>query len=352
MFTTRGLVALLVSVAVLLSSVAHAETLPPAGPESGIEAGGRETKSQPLPRCQGAPQCLPSFIARLKHAPFPIEANDDGEGRRFFHETDSASGMRLRLNRHGDRYPEGDHYADPSVLFHVPPGFDRSKPFRLVVFFHGHQSTLEHDVVGRIGLIRQIDASGANVILIAPQLAKDAIDSHPGKLIRPGALKRMMDEAEGVLARALGRDMAPRLERAPIVLAAYSGGYRALAAGLVEREGAGADFIDRIEGVLVFDAVFGEIRRIDAWLQARVGRVFFVGIFGKLSTPWSLDLIYRWEARRLAYGQLLPAEIERGTVVLIQVGTEHADIVTEGPPRQPIAAILGRLPPPPPLDIP
>lgn len=350
MLTTRGLAALSVSVAVLFSWGAIAETLPPAGPEMGTEAGGG-TKSQPLPRCQGAPQCLPSFIARLKHAPFPIEANDDGEGRRFFHETDRASGVRSRNNRHGDRYPEGDHYADPSVLFHVPPGFDRTKPFRLVVFFHGHQSTLERDVVRRIGLIRQIDTSGANVILIAPQLAKDAIDSHPGKLIRPGALKRMVDEAAGVLARALGQDLAPRLARAPIVLVAYSGGYRALAAGLVEREGAGADFVNRIEGVLVFDAVFGEIRRIDAWLQARAGRVFFVGLFGKLSAPWSLDLIYRWEARGLLYGQLLPARIEQGTVALIQVGTEHADIVTDGPPKSPVAAILARLSPPAPLGL-
>jgi hypothetical protein len=39
-------------------------------------------------------------------------------------------------------------------------------------------------------------------------------------------------------------------------------------------------------------------------------------------------------------------------VALIQVGTEHADIVTEGPPRQPIAAILGRLTPPAPIDTP
>ncbi|MEJ2121644.1 MAG: hypothetical protein P8Z76_13245 [Alphaproteobacteria bacterium] len=337
MFFRRGLAAISLLFAGL--SPAIAETPPSDGAEPG-----EVVKSIPLPRCQGAPQCLPSFIARLKNAPFPLEANDDGEGRRFFHETDQATGLRVRLNRHGDRYPEGDHYADPSVLFHVPPGFDRTKPFRLVVFFHGHQSTLERDVVGRIGLIRQIDASGANVILIAPQLAKDAIDSHPGKLIRPGALEIMLAEAEGVLARALGPEMAPRLARAPVVLVAYSGGYRALAAGLTERQGAGTDFVGRIEGVLVFDAVFGELRRIDAWLKARAGQVFFVGLFGKLSTPWSLDLIYRWEARGLLYGQLLPAKIERGTVALIQVGTEHADIVTEGPPRQPIAEILRRLP--------
>lgn len=333
------------ALAALMATVAYGQALAEGalpvegGPESGSAV-------KALPRCQGAPQCLPSFIARLKHAPFPLQANDDGAGRLFFNEIDRDSGLRVRVNRHGDRYPEPKHYADPSVLFHIPAGFDRTKPFRLVVFFHGHQSTLERDVVGRIGLIGQIDASGANVILIAPQLAKDAIDSHPGKLIRPGALARMLDEAAGVLARTLGADLGARLARAPVVLVAYSGGYLALAAGLVEAEAGDSGFIDRVEGIVMLDAVFGNLSRIDAWLQARAGRVFLVGLFGKLSRSWTLDLIYRWEARGQPYGQLLPARLERGSIVVMQVNTDHQAIATQGPPRNPIAEIIRRLPPP------
>jgi len=311
----------------------------------------RASKVGALPRCQGAPQCRPSFIARLKHAPFPLQANDDGTGRSFFNEIDRESGLRVRVNRHGDRYPEPKHYADPSVLFHIPASFDRTKPFRLVVFFHGHQSTLERYVVGRIGLTRQVDASGANVILIAPQLAKDAIDSHPGKLIRPGALARMLDECADVLARTLGADMAARLARAPVVLVAYSGGYLALAAGLAEAETGDGGFVDRIAGIVMLDAVFGNLSRIDAWLQARVGRVFLVSLFGKLSVSWTLDLIYRWEARGQPYGQLLPARLERGSIVVMQVSTDHEAIATDGPPRDPLAAILRRLPPPAPTRV-
>ncbi|MDH3233531.1 MAG: hypothetical protein OEQ29_08380 [Alphaproteobacteria bacterium] len=318
-----------------------------AGGALPVEGGpDRGSTTRALPRCQGAPQCLPSFIARLKHAPFPLEANDDGGGRPFFNETDRDSGLRVRVNRHGDRYPEPKHYADPSVLFHIAAGFDRARPFRLVVFFHGHQSTLERDVVGRIGLTRQIDASGANVILIAPQLAKDAIDSHPGKLIRAGALARLLDESAGVLARALGADLAPRLARAPLVLVAYSGGYLALAAGLAEAETGDAAIIERVEGIVMLDAVFGNLARIDGWLQARAGRVFLVGLFGKLSRSWTLDLIYRWEARGQPYGQLLPARLDRGSIVVMQVDTDHEAIATDGPPRNPIAEIVRRLPPP------
>jgi len=339
---TRGLAALAV---LLVAAVPHgpvrAETLPPTG--GGAGAG---TKRLAVPRCQGAPQCLPSFIARLEHAPFPLDTNDDGGGRPFFNTTDGANGQRVRVNRHGDRYPEPEHYADPSVLFHVPPGFDRNRPFRLVVFFHGHGSALERDVAGRIGLPGQIDASGANVILIAPQLAKEAIDSHPGKLIRPGALAAMLAEAEGVLTRALGPEMGPRLARAPVVLVAYSGGYRALAAALVETPGAGEGFVERIEGVVLLDAVFGELRRIEAWLTARAGRVFLVGLYGKLSAPWTHELMFRWEARGQPYGQLLPARLERGSLVLARVASEHADIATDGPPERPVAEILRRLPRP------
>jgi hypothetical protein len=333
---TRTLAALAVLVAGLAHASAFAQGTPPTGSDDG---GGAKTVA--LPRCQGAPQCLPSFIARLKHAPFPIGADDDGEGGRFFHETESGTGLRVRINRHGDRYPEHIHYADPSVLFHVPAGFDRAKPFRLVVFFHGHASALEQDVVGRIAFLKQIDASGANVILIAPQLAKEAIDSHPGKLIRAGALARMLDEAAGVLARALGKNMAWPVARAPVILVAYSGGYRALAAGLSESGGPQG----RVEGIVLLDTVFGEVRRIDEWLQARRGRTFLVGLYGLLSASWTIELMYRWEARGLRYRLELPARIGPGTVALAPVATDHVDIVTQGPPAMPLAEILRRLVP-------
>lgn len=312
---------------------AHPQGPPPVG-----ATGQTEILATPLPRCQGAPQCLPSFIARLKHAPFPIGTNSDGEGGRFFGETERDTGLRVRVNRHGDRYPEHLHYSDPSVLFHVPPGFDPAKPFRLLVFFHGHSNTLERDVVRRIRLTQQVDISGANVILIAPQLAKDAIDSHPGKLIREGALARMLDEAAGVLGRALGRGKARRILSAPVVLASYSGGYRALAAGLADET-----LARRVEGIILLDTVFGEVRRIDNWLKARAGRVFVAGLYSALSARWTVDLMYRWEERSLGYGFVMPARIGAGTVFMAPVATDHEAIASDGPPAHPLASILERL---------
>lgn len=304
-------------------------------------------KAVSAPRCQGAPRCLPTFIARLDNAPYPIDKNDDGTGRRFFGSTNKDTGARVRVMRDGERYPEPNHYSDPSVLFHIPRHFDRRKPFRLLVFFHSDDTALDPGVL-KSGLLQQVDASRANVILIAPQLAYRADDSHPGKLIRPGGLGRMLNEAKDVLARTLGKDMAPRLANAPIVLMAFSGGDQGLAAGLRESKNprAGTKYVDRIEGVILLEAIFEQERRIDTWLKPRVGRVFLVALYGKLSARWTARLVRRWKAQGIRYRRSLPDRIDRGSVVVIRVDTEHAAIFDEGPPRNPVTEILSRLPPP------
>ncbi|HUT48120.1 MAG TPA: hypothetical protein VM325_02175 [Alphaproteobacteria bacterium] len=342
----RGLAVRAVVVAALAAANTLAATSVLGEGTAPVDVAARKrSKPRGLPRCQGAPQCLPSFIARLKNAPFPIRANDDGQGRPFFNDIKRSSGKRFRITKDGKRYPEAFHYSDPSVLFHVPRSFDRDKPFRVVVYFHGDESVLEPDVVGDSGLIEQIDASHTNVILIAPQLAYAAIDSHPGKLIRPGGLARMLDEASGILARALGRRFGRRMARAPVVLVAFSGGYLPLAKALSTSDG-GSRLVERIEGIVLLDAIYGELPLIDGWLEARSGRVFLVGLYGRQSRRRTLDLFSRWDDRRMTYKQRLPRRIQRGTVSLARVRTDHPAIVNDGPPRDPIAAILRRLPPP------
>lgn len=335
---SRCLVTIAVLVTALLQGCALAET--------GSRDGGG-AKRNTVPRCQGAPRCRPSFIARLKNAPFPIGKNDDGSGRRFFREKDSDTGARVRVARNGERYPEPDHYADPSVLFHIPRHFKRNKPFRLVVYFHSHETALDPGIV-ESGLLEQIDESGANMILIVPQLAYLAVDSHPGKLMRAGGLERMLNEATGVLARTLGRGMRPRLARAPVVLIAFSGGDVALAMSLRERKKARArgGFVNRIEGIVLLDAVFEQMWRIDAWLKPRAERVFVVGLYGRVSIRWTRRLIRRLRGRKVRFRRWIPRRIGPGTLVFVRVDTEHSAIMAEGPPRDPIADILRRLPPP------
>ncbi len=80
---------------------------------------------------------------------------------------------------------------------HVPEHFDVRKPGVIVVFFHGNGATLERDVRDRQLVPQQVTDSGANAILLAPQMAVDAADSSAGKFWQAGGLKRFMEESAG-----------------------------------------------------------------------------------------------------------------------------------------------------------
>jgi len=57
-------------------------------------------------------------------------------------------------------------------------------------------------VIGRQHVAEQVTLSGANAVLIAPQLAVDAPDSSPGKLWDTGGCARLVSEAEARLSSA------------------------------------------------------------------------------------------------------------------------------------------------------
>ncbi len=76
-----------------------------------------------------------------------------------------------------------------------PSIFDVRKPGVIVVFFHGNGATLERDVRDRQLVPQQITDSGANAVLLAPQMAVDAADSSAGKFWQPGGFKRFMEES-------------------------------------------------------------------------------------------------------------------------------------------------------------
>jgi hypothetical protein len=100
----------------------------------------------------------------------------------------------------------------------------------MVLFFHGNGATLSRDVRSRQQVPRQIVESGRNAVLVAPQFAVDAADSSAGRFWEPGAFAQFLDEAANRLARLHGNARAHSVfERAPVVIAAYSGGYHPLA---------------------------------------------------------------------------------------------------------------------------
>ena len=279
-----------------------------------------------------------SFVARLRHAPFPYDGPFGDSGMPFFDARDQAGG-RAHATGDGNVYGEALHYRDDRVLFHLPPGFTARKPFAMVVFFHGHGSEIVETIGRELDIAGQIDRCGRNLILVAPQLALKAADSSPGKLFARNGLRRLLDEAAALLAQRLGRAALPALRSAPVIVSAFSGGYRA-AAFSADRGGLGA----RLRGLLLFDALYGDRELIEHWLLANRRNAFLISLFGE-STLWhQAKLAEALWARGLRYRADLPARLAGGQRIFLRVDTGHGAIPIEGPPLDPLAVLLGRLP--------
>ena len=117
----------------------------------------------------------------------------------------------------GDVYWEDPTYHDRRSLLHLPAGYTAALPGLIVLFLHGQGATLERDVLARQGIARQVDESGQNVALVAPQLALDALDSSAGNFWRPGHFARYIDEAAERLMRLYGdRRAGPHFNASPV----------------------------------------------------------------------------------------------------------------------------------------
>ena len=160
---------------------------------------------------------------------------------------------------------------------HIPENFDIRKPGVIVVFFHGNGATLERDVRDRQKVPQQISDSGANAVLLAPQLAVDAANSSAGKFWRPGGLKRFVAEAADHLATLYGDPRAANaFGNLPIVIVGYSGGFLPTAWSL---DVGGLN--SRVRGVFLLDAVYGELDKFASWIEnTRSG--FFVKLLHSL----------------------------------------------------------------------
>ncbi len=280
-----------------------------------------------------------TFIAELGNAPFPVGPNAlDHRGQPFWHGVDAASSQRFRQLDEKRRYTEAAVYSDARVLFHAARGFDPAKPFRLVLFLHGHGSEIEATVARHLDIPGQLDRAGVNAVLVAPQLARDAQESVPGKFVEPGRAASFFDEAQGVLRTMLGGEDAA-WRRAPIAIAAYSGGYRT-AAQIVGR----GEIDDRIEGLVMLDAFFGDAGLYAAWLARNHHRAFLYALHTRSSVEETSVLKTRLIERNIGYATRDDGGPLAG-VRLIEVDTPHGEIAQKGPPAEPVGALLRRLAP-------
>ncbi len=276
-----------------------------------------------------------TFVQTLRHAPYPYSGKYEDTTIDFFDFVDPVSGERFHTNRLGERFSEKDHYSDSRALFHVPPHFDPSKPFAYVLYFHGlrtdiSKSNRDHQ------LTRQIDASGRNVILIVPQLAQNAADSSPGKLFRKNHFRLFMREAGRVLSAKMGQRYGKKLDTAPVILTAFSGGYKTLAY-VLDRGGVN----ERVMGVFLMDALYEDVDKFEKWILASHGKSFFVSLYRMGSCEENMkELLTRIARRGIHAKEGWPDVLSRGSIYHARIETDHLDVPLLGPPKDPLACLV------------
>ncbi|MCB9960249.1 MAG: hypothetical protein H6843_16760 [Rhodospirillaceae bacterium] len=255
-------------------------------------------------------------IVRLHAAPFPDPP--------LAFDGPVVGGQPTRITSTGAHAPRHPHYTDDRVLLASPPA-----PRGLALFFHGHMGEIDRDVRLRWDMAGQAAAGGA--ALIAPQLGLEVADSYPGKLGRPGGTAALVAEAAPHLAELSGLSTA-QVEDLPLVLAGFSGGWRALESSLTSG-GLG----DRVAGIVVLDALFGGLDTVTEWCLE--GRGWLVAVSGSRCAEAMTELADALSTAGIARATEVPARLGPGTVALIDSKHDHWDIPGAG---RPVEAILSR----------
>jgi hypothetical protein len=213
----------------------------------------------------------------------------------------------------------------------------------ILLFLHGQGATLERDVVLRQAVARQVDESGKNIALVAPQLAVDALDSSAGNFWRGGHFAKYLDEAAERLMRLYGDRKAGRgFNLAPVTIAAYSGGYLSAAYAL-ERGGAN----HRVNGLILLDALYGEEPKFAAWFAARRRQAFLLSGFTDSTREENATLQALLTTRRISFTRTVPKALTPGTACFVGPtgGLDmHGDFVTRAWQPDPLKQALSLIP--------
>ena len=277
-------------------------------------------------------------LVSLKSSAFPYFGNNPHTDQPFLN---VSNGERRGHRSYSGRVLWQDEtFNDNRVLMHVPENFDIRKPGVIVVFFHGNGATLERDVRDRQLVPQQITDSGVNAVLLAPQLAVDAADSSAGKFWQPGGLKRFVTESADHLAALYGDpSTAKAFANMPVIIVGYSGGFVPTAWSL-EVGGLG----NRVRGVVLLDAVYGEIDKFASWIEKnRTG--FFVSSYTRYTAPRDHELMHMLREKGIAVSEDADGPLRPGSVLFVQTpeGVRHRDYVTHAWTHDPVKEVLVKM---------
>ena len=282
-------------------------------------------------------------LVAFDSAPFPyrgmVPSEDPDQDDMPF--LDAKDGDRRgHTSPRGGIYWEDQTYSDPRSLLYIPPGFDRKKPAAIVVFLHGNLAMLGRDVVERQAVPRQLNESNLNAVLVAPQLAIDALDSSAGGFWQPGGFARYLKEADQKLAK-LDRAQPQDFAKMPVILIAYSGGYLP-AAYAMQVGGAGK----RLKGVVLLDAVYDEADKFAQWIEDHQSSAFFFSAFTASSAEGNGAVQDQLMNQGIQFTNDPPRCLKSGSVVFLDTGEgpEHNDFVSHAWTDEPLRWILDRIP--------
>jgi hypothetical protein len=269
--------------------------------------------------------------------PIPASAENSEKSKPFLNV--SENGRLGHASPRGGVYWEDATYNDRHVLLAASPNFDSHSPGDLVIYFHGNEATLSRDVLDRQQAPRQLADSGLNGVMIAPQMAVDAMDSSAGRFWKPGALAEFLGEAEDKLVALYPGASRSAFSRMPVILVAYSGGYLPAAFALAQG-GAG----ERVRGVVLLDALYGEEDKFVDWIERSHSRAFFVSAYSKSSHDENQTMRQRLAQAGINVSDAMPQTLGPGVVAFIDAGdVDHNGFVNSAWTSNPLRDVLSRV---------
>ena len=166
-------------------------------------------------------------------------------------------------------------------------------------------------------------------------------DSSAGNFWIRGTFARFLHEAATRLGDFYSDQPVARakFDKLPVVVIAYSGGYDPAAFSLAAG-GAG----ERIEGVVLLDAAFGQTDKFVDWVARNIRHAFFFSAFTESSAAGNATIEADLWDRGVEYTEQLPQALAPGLVAFLRVDDAgHDDFVTEAWVKQPVAWLLAHI---------
>jgi hypothetical protein len=176
----------------------------------------------------------------------------------------------------GLRYRTADHEGADALVY-VPPGFDPTKPVKVVLYNHGLRTDVS-EAFRNSQLKEQLDKADPNTILIMPEWqARPQTNSHAsGNFQKEGFVRSMLQEVMDKTPELAGKKVD---DIQSFSVFTHSGGYNA-AASEIYKNGLGG----KVDNLTLLDSLY-DGKLFDGWIRSNIrdlatGRKHFNNFFG------------------------------------------------------------------------